>query len=183
MKRIFVILSLTFGMTMSLWAQSSPMLVMTALYKSAYLHQKDHRPDDAMLCLNALLSIDSNLVQAIALKGYVYEDSYANYDSAIICYNRVAELAPRYAQNYVNIGHIHYIQGRYKEAVNSLEKAIEIDSNYADAYFNLGLIANEQHYLKDAITYMRKGIEKGSAAARRWMDEYEEKLATGKAEE
>ena len=64
---------------------------MQRLYADAYRYQRDYKPGEAMRCLRRLLEMDSTLVVAHNLMGYIYEDAYANYDSAMVCYRRKGE--------------------------------------------------------------------------------------------
>lgn len=143
-------------------------------YGNAFACQQRHQPDSAMMYLDLLLRIDSNYVPAYNLKGYIYEEHYAQYDSAMLCYGIALRKAPKYVKTYVNIGHLHYLKREYEEAKKYINQALAIDSSYADAYYNLGFIANEQNYSHEALRYMRIAIEKGSAAAVKWMAWYEE---------
>lgn len=147
--------------------------LMGFLYKSAYKAQREYKPQEALHYIDLLLQVDSNSIQAHNLKGYIYEESFANYDSALICYQKTLQLDSHYVKGYVNIGHLYYLKREYKKANENNLKAIEIDSNYADAYFNLGWICNEQNYLYEAIGYMRKAAAKGSLSAKKWLEEYE----------
>ena len=147
--------------------------LMGFLYKSAYQAQREYRPKEALHYIDLLLQVDSNSIQAHNLKGYVYEESFANYDSAMICYQKTLQLDSNYVKGYVNIGHLYYLKREYAKANEHNKRAIEIDSNYADAYFNLGWICNEENYLYEAIGYMRKASQKGSQAAKKWLEEFE----------
>ena len=129
---------------------------------------------EAMRCLRRLLEMDSTLVVAHNLMGYIYEDAYANYDSAMVCYRRAVALDSHFVKGYVNIGHLYYLDRKYEEANEYNRRALAIDSNYADAYFNLGWMANEQNYLHEAFGFMRKAAAKGSKAAREWLEKQEE---------
>ncbi|MCR5424030.1 MAG: hypothetical protein K6E93_04610 [Bacteroidales bacterium] len=147
---------------------------MQRLYADAYRYQRDYKPGEAMRCLRRLLEMDSTLVVAHNLMGYIYEDAYANYDSAMVCYRRAVALDSHFVKGYVNIGHLYYLDRKYEEANEYNRRALAIDSNYADAYFNLGWMANEQNYLHEAFGFMRKAAAKGSKAAREWLEKQEE---------
>lgn len=143
---------------------------MQQLYSQAFQYQRQYKPDSALICIEAMLSIDSTFVPAWNLKGYLYEESYADYDRARQCYERALSIDPQYLKGYINLGHLHYLKREYEEAEKLVRKTLEIDSNYADAYFNLGLMANEQHYLREAFVHMRKAAELGSKPAKLWLE-------------
>ena len=140
-----------------------------ALYSAAYNYQREYKPVEAVKCLRTLLKMDSTFVPAYNLLGYIYEDAFVNYDSALICYKKAIEIDSSYAKAYVNVGHIHFLRKEYQDALYWNEKAVEADSNYADAYFNIGWIYNGRRELGQSLHYIKKAASKGSAAAREWM--------------
>ena len=154
--------------------QFSPEQAMRYLYSNAYMYQQRHVPDTAMLCLDMLAEIDSTYLPAINLRGYIYEEHYADYEQAMTCYQRTLRLDSSYIKAYVNIGHLYYLKRQYRDAKEQINKALAIDSTYADAWYNLGYIANEENYAHDALRYMNKAIALGSQAAVRWREWYEE---------
>lgn len=176
MKRIILVILLV-AVCVSATAQRSRTRreEVQFLYNNAYVHQKEYRPDEAMRCLRLLLKIDSTFIPAHNLMGWVYEDAYANYDSALICYQKTIDLDSHYVKGYVNLGHIHYLRREYFLATQYNTRAIHIDSNYADAYFNLGVICNERNYLHDAYRFMRQAADKGSRPAKEWLRRQEER--------
>lgn len=143
---------------------------MQQLYSQAFQYQRQNKADSAMLCIEAMLQLDSTFIPAWNLKGYFYEEAFADYDQARLCYERALSIDPQYLKAYINLGHLHYLKRDYKEAERLVRKALEIDSNYADAHFNLGFMANEQHYLKEAYVHMRKAAELGSKPAKEWLE-------------
>ena len=158
---------LLFG-TMAI-AQRSPRQELQYLYNTAYQLQKDYKPSDAIRCLYASLKIDSNFIPAYNLMGYIFEESFAQYDSAEYYYQKTLHINPRYVKGYINLGHLAYLRRDYTQAVSFNEKALQLDTNCAEAYFNLGWIANEQNLLHEAIIYMKKASQKGSGMADKWL--------------
>src|SRR5574344_604228 len=142
---------------------------MQFLYNNAFTSQKEYRPNDAMKSLRMLLIIDSNFIPAYNLMGYVYEDAYVQYDSALACYQKTIALDSNYVKGYVNIGHIYFLKKQYDEAMYYNQRALEVDSNYADAYFNQGWIYNVRGDLKQSLLFIRKAARKGSSVAIGWL--------------
>ena len=151
-------------------------------YQNAFHYQSHNMPDTAMMCIDVALSIDSTFLPALNLKGYIYEEHYADYEQAMRCYQRILSLDSSYLKAYLNIGHLYYLKRQYREAKSHINKALAIDSTYADAYYNLGFIANEENYGHQALAYMNKAIALGSQAALKWMAWYEEQRRIGAEE-
>lgn len=142
------------------------------LYAEAFKLQGEYKSDEAISRLHHLLSIDSTCVAAYNLMGYIYEDSFADFDTALYYYKKALAIKPDYAKVYINIGHLHYLQMHYDTALVYINKAIEYDSNYADAYFNLGWIYNSKNNLAQSIHCFRKAARMGSEAAQQWLESY-----------
>lgn len=142
------------------------------LYGEAFALQAEYKADEAIACLRQLLAVDSNFHPAYNLMGYIYEDAYADLDSAMMCYRRAARLNPSYAKVYLNMGHIHYRRMHYDSAMLCIERALAIDSNYADAYFDLGWVYNSKGDLARSVALFRRAARLGSAVARKWLSEY-----------
>lgn len=140
------------------------------LYNNAYVHQKEYRPAEAMKCLRTALRLDSTFLPAYNLMGYIYEDAYVQYDSALMAYRHIIQLDSTYTKAYVNIGHIFFLQKKYHEAIMVNEKAISIDPTYGDAYFNIGWIYNVQGNLEQSIKYIFQAAGHGSREAKEFLE-------------
>ena len=170
MRRIFHLLTIFVVLTMashSLKAQSNEVMI---LYNAAYVHQKAYRPNEAMRCLRLAMRLDSTFIPAYNLMGYIYEDAYVRYDSALMTYRKLLDIDSTYAKAYVNIGHIFFLQKKYDEAMQCNEKAVAIDSTYGDAYFNIGWIYNIRGNLEKSIEYIFRAAQYGSREAKEFLD-------------
>ena len=142
------------------------------LYGEAFALQADYKPQQAIARLQQLVAIDSTFHPAYNLMGYIYEDAYADFDSAMMCYRRAAHLNPDYAKVYLNIGHLHYRQMHYDSAMLYIERSLALDSNYADAYFDLGWVYNSKGNLARSLQLFRQAAQLGSEAAKKWLSQY-----------
>ncbi len=62
------------------------------------------------------------------------------YDNAIIEYDTILRINPKYKYAHFNLGYIHLAYlGVYSQAVKHFTNAIACDTNYFEAYFNRGL--------------------------------------------
>lgn len=95
--------------------------------------------------LSNLENITQN-VSKISLEEFIKSESYfdyaykslmkANYDTAIIFFNKVLLIEPNNAQSHCNLGVAYGIIGNKKLALEHLDKALEIDPSYESAICN-----------------------------------------------
>lgn len=141
---------------------------VAALYNEAYRLQRDYKPDEAMRCLRRALTIDSTFLPALNLMGYIYEDAYVRYDSALMTYRHILDIDSNYTKAYLNIGHIFFLQKQYAECVMVNNHAIATDSTCAEAYFNIGWVYNLRGDLRQSLHYLAKAALLGSDEAIRF---------------
>lgn len=77
-------------------------------------------------------------------KGLFLEETGAPVEESISAYRRAVELNPQAAGALVNLGTIHYRQGKFKDAEQYYEQALKADPNYPLAFFNLGNLYDER---------------------------------------
>jgi tetratricopeptide (TPR) repeat protein len=70
-------------------------------------------------------------------------------------YERALELDPGYVPAVINLGNLHYGQGRLDEARGCFERAIELESTNAKARFNLGNILHDRDEYQAALILFR----------------------------
>ncbi|MDO4218319.1 MAG: tetratricopeptide repeat protein [Bacteroidales bacterium] len=170
MKRnTLLLLSLAVMMAASIASKAQSREVMI-LYNNAFVHQKEYRPDEAMKCLRLAIQLDSTFVPAYNLMGYIYEDAYVQYDSALMTYRKILDIDSNYSKAYVNIGHIFFLMKKYDEALKCNEKAVAVDPTYGDAYFNIGWIYNIRGDLEKSIEYIFRAAQFGSREAKEFLD-------------
>ncbi len=83
-------------------------------------------------------------------KGLFLEETGAPVEHAIEAYLRAVEFNPQAAGALVNLGTIHYRQGRFKDAERYYAQALEADPHYPLAHFNLGNLYDERGDLAKA---------------------------------
>lgn len=86
------------------------------------------------------LAIDPENVDAMNALGALYAER-GELDRAAALYKRVAELSPKRAYLYNNIGYALHLQGRQVEAMEALRQAVTIDPGYERAWINLQNVA------------------------------------------
>ncbi|RKX92595.1 MAG: hypothetical protein DRP84_09790 [Spirochaetes bacterium] len=79
-------------------------------------------------------------------------------DSITFC-TQTLEYAPNSGKLYNNLGNAFYIQGRYKEAIETYKKALAINPKDEEAYSNLGLAYAAINKNNEAITSYKKAIK------------------------
>ena len=67
-----------------------------------------------------------------------------NHDDAIVKFTRAAELNPKCADCFYNIGYSQAQKKEYDKAEEAYKKAIEVKADYADAYSGLANVYNAQ---------------------------------------
>lgn len=88
------------------------------------------------------LAIDPENVDAMNALGALYAER-GELDRAAALYKRVAELSPKRAYLYNNIGYALHLQGRHVEAIEALRQAVTIDPGYERAWTNLQNVARK----------------------------------------
>ena len=101
-------------------------------------------------------------------KGYNTKE----YDKKISFYLRAIELAPDYADAYINLGIAYGKLDLNTKAIESYEKAIELDPDYAIAYFNLGITYYNQGNTTWGIEQLKKAARLGHQGAQAWLKRY-----------
>jgi len=91
----------------------------------------------------------------------------ARYDDAAVQFRRVVELVPENVRGYSNLGGVYLLQGKNKEAEETLRKSIAIEPNYR-AYSNLGgLYFGEGRYRESAQAF-ENALQLNNRDARVW---------------
>jgi len=70
-------------------------------------------------------------------------------------YERALELDPAYVPAVINLGNLHYGQGRLDEARACFERAIELEPTNAKARFNLGNVLHDRSEYQAALILFR----------------------------
>lgn len=62
--------------------------------------------------------------------------SNKEYDQAILCFDKIIKLKPRFARAYCNRGTCYYEKGQYDRAILDFSKTLEINAKLVEAYYN-----------------------------------------------
>ena len=58
------------------------------------------------------------------------------YDQAILCFDKMIKIKPKFAPAYCNRGTAYYEKSDYDRAIGDFTKALEINPQLVDAYYN-----------------------------------------------
>lgn len=86
------------------------------------------------------------------------EGSDAPAKEIVDVYRKVLERNPGAAGAWINIGTLHYRQGRLKLAERCYERALEVFPDYALAHFNLGNVCEDGERLEEAAEHYRNAL-------------------------
>jgi tetratricopeptide (TPR) repeat protein len=78
--------------------------------------------------------------------GNAYVDS-AQWEQALVAYQRAVELDPNYQVAYANLGVVYYQLGQLELAASQYQKALELNPNDAEVGYNLGALYVQQALL------------------------------------
>jgi tetratricopeptide (TPR) repeat protein len=85
-----------------------------------------------------------------------------NYDEAITCYKKAAEIDPAFASAYYNLGIIYAKRKQPEEAISAYKKVLTIDPAYHAARNNLASLYIQKGMIDEAISELEKAVA-GSA--------------------
>lgn len=58
------------------------------------------------------------------------------YDQAILCFDKMIKIKPKFAPAYCNRGTCYYEKGKFDQAILDFTKALEINPKLAEAHYN-----------------------------------------------
>jgi tetratricopeptide (TPR) repeat protein len=90
------------------------------------------------------------------------------YEEAIVCFNKVLEINPRYADAWDAKGGALDILGKYEEGIGCHNKALEINPKYVEAWLNKGLALDKLGKIEEAIGCFNKALEINPRYADAW---------------
>ena len=131
--------------------------VFMPIYESAYFHLGtiydeltqhesmleqfgDELYDKAINYYTAAIELNGEYTDAYFNRGNIhyYQGGERGLKLAMVDYDRVAFLEPRFASVYNYRGRVFNNQGIYQKALDDYEQAILLNPNYANAYYNRG---------------------------------------------
>ena len=92
-------------------------------------------------------------------EGLKYDGDEETYQLALNAYREAIKLDQNCAEAYVNMGTIHYNQGRFVDAERCCRLALARDPYNAKAYFNLGNTLDEMNCIDEASQCYEKALE------------------------
>ena len=80
-------------------------------------------------------------------------------EEAAVCFRRLLELNPGFAEAYSNLGNVLFVQGKYDQAEACYRQALGIKPDFADARSNLGSVLHRQGKLAEAEAHYRQALQ------------------------
>jgi len=124
------------------------------------------------LCIVPFLSSQAGVLVIEDARAYREEgykaQSIGDFDEALKCYQKAAELDPSYAQVYNDIGVIFENRGEIWRAETMYKKALALDPDLLSVYTNLAFIAEKKGDMKEASRYWQKRYELGQEGDYWW---------------
>lgn len=97
-------------------------------------------------------------LQEIFLQAVRFEEHLETLPQAAELYETILREQPEHAAAAINLGTLHYNEGRFEIAEQLYRRATVIDPEYALAFFDLGNVLDEMQQLEEAIVAYRKAI-------------------------
>lgn len=113
-----------------------------AFYQIGRSRQAQGLLDGAEAAYEKALAADPKNVDAMNALGALYAER-GELERAALIYKRVADLLPKRAHLYNNIGYTLYLQGRNLEAIDAFRQAVTVDPGYERAWVNLQNVARK----------------------------------------
>lgn len=119
------------------------------------------RMEDAERVLRRVIELDPQNAEAYNALGYFLAEAGVKLDDALALVTKALELNPDAGHIVDSLGWVHYMQGRYEDAVRELERAVELlkDSPDAVIYEHLGDAYMKVGRTEDARAAYEKSLE------------------------
>jgi len=111
---------------------------------------KKSRYEEGLACLNKVIEINPESVEAWSLRAEALSRSRA-YQDAVYSYQKVIELNLQLASAYYGMGISFYRLRKYKSAYTTLKKSIELNDEFSKTWLYLGMAAYQLGYSRKAI--------------------------------
>jgi protein O-mannosyl-transferase len=144
----------------SLMAGVLAVLMVCAWQQTTYWQNSEVLWTHALACTTDNYVAHLNLGNALLQKGRV--------DDAIVHYQEVLKIKPRYADAHFDLGNALDQKGRTDEAISQYQEALEINPGDAEAHNNLGIALCRKGRVDEGIAQFQQAlaINPGHAAAR-----------------
>jgi len=114
-------------------------------------------PDGAIAKLKTVLAKNPDDPNALYLMGMAYARK-AMYAEAQTSFARVAELAPKFAAAYYQLGVVSQALDQQEKALEAYTKGIELDPANSDALYNAGLVLFKMSRIDEALADFEKAL-------------------------
>ena len=91
-------------------------------------------------------------------RAYQLDEDPATRSEARQAYEHALELDPQYVPALINLGDVHYAEGRWNEASACFERAIAQEPGNAKARYNLGNVLHDRHEYQAALILYRDAV-------------------------
>ena len=98
-------------------------------------------------------SIDLLMNRAIVAQGE------GDFDTALIHFNDVVDLAPKYAEGWNRRATLLYVMDRYDESVRDIQRTVALEPRHYGAWSGLGKIFLETGDEQNALDAFRKALD------------------------
>jgi tetratricopeptide (TPR) repeat protein len=116
------------------------------------------RRDDALVCFNTMLKLDSRHALALASRAHLAMSS-GQPAAALDDLRRLTQITPDDAVPWFNLGFVLQAQDAHDEAVAALTEATRCDPKLDRAWYGLGLSLLTQNRLDEAIAAFKRNTE------------------------
>lgn len=119
------------------------------------------RMEDAERVLRRAIELDPLNAEAYNALGYFLAEAGVKLDDALVLITKALELNPDAGHIVDSLGWVHYMQGRYEDAVRELERAVDLlkDSPDAVIYEHLGDAYVKVGRMQDARAAYEKALQ------------------------
>jgi tetratricopeptide (TPR) repeat protein len=114
--------------------------------------------DNAIICFDIVLSMNSNHISSLYNKGIALEAT-SRLDEALKCYELVLKMKPDHVSALYNKSVLYARVGKYEEAISLLDTILEINPNHILALYNKGILLLETNQFEKSITYLDRTLE------------------------
>ena len=161
--------------------QDGPEIEATILYDSSPAHALD--PDRTLRILQRAVNESSDLVREFYYLGreYFYKKNYAMAEHYLTIYvKEKAYWAAEWAEGWLLLGQVQKLQGRYKDARDSVLQAVSINTNFKEAILFLADLSgpiNKARWMAFADGADNSGVMFTRTVAEKGSDYYDELFA------
>lgn len=129
--------------------------------------EKTYKFKDAIILLEDLFQKEPDskevkkalLDMLLSYGGYLNDEFSADYEMAIICFEKMIELEPKSYRALYNLGITYYNLGDREKALDSYKEALKINPDYKYCYYNIGYLYENLGELEKAMNFYEKALK------------------------